>query len=60
MAGILVSYDRFLEMRQRRHRDTDAGEHQPINPPPATQDRPPDQKPVDPRVRVEGSLVTHD
>jgi hypothetical protein len=60
MASILVSYDRFLEMRQRRHGDTDAAEHQPIKPPQASQDRPPVQKLGDPRVRVESSLVTHD
>jgi hypothetical protein len=60
MAGILVSYDRFLEMRLRRHGDTDADGHQIIKPPRASQDRLPDQKPGDPRVRVEGSLVTHD
>jgi hypothetical protein len=60
MAGILVSYDQFLEIRERRHRVAVAIDEQPIVTPPVNEDRPPRDKPGDPRVRVEGGLVTND
>jgi hypothetical protein len=61
MAGVLVPYDRFLEIRERRYRVAAAMEAQSIEQRPAGDDRPPDGKAADPRVRVEGGLITtHD
>jgi hypothetical protein len=59
MAGILVPYDRFLEIRQRRHRAKVAVDEQPIENPPVTGERPSDEKPGDPPVPGEGGLVTN-
>jgi hypothetical protein len=56
MAGILVPYERFLEIRERRV--TVALDQQPIEKPPAAGDRPSDLKPGDPPVPTEGGLVT--
>jgi hypothetical protein len=58
MAGILVPFERFLEIRERRHRVTVAIDQQPIEKPPAAGDRPSDLKPGDPPVPTEGGLVT--
>ena len=58
MAGLLVPYVQFLEIRQRRHRVRVAIDEQPIENPPVAGDRPSDEKPGDPPVPSEGSLVT--
>ena len=59
MAGILVPYVQFLEVRQRRHRVRVAIDEQAIENPPAPGDRPSDEKPGDPPVPTEGTLVTN-
>jgi hypothetical protein len=59
MAGVLVPYDRFLEIRLRRLRVADAIEGLPTaNPQPAV-DRPAGDT-GDARVPVEGGKITHD
>jgi hypothetical protein len=58
MAGILVPYDRFLEIRQRRLRVTAAIEEQPIDERSVRDRRSTDDKPPDPRARVDGTLST--
>jgi hypothetical protein len=59
MAGILVPYVQFLEIRQRRHRVRAAIDEQAIENPPVAGDRPSDEKPADPPVPTEGTLVTN-
>jgi len=59
MAGILVPYVQFLEIRQRRHRVRVAIDEQPIANPPVAGDRPSDEKAGDPPVPTEGTLVTN-
>jgi hypothetical protein len=59
MAGILVPYVQFLEIRQRRHRVRAAIDEQAIENPPVAGDRPSDEMPADPPVPTEGTLVTN-
>ena len=58
MAGILVPYDRFQEIRQRRLRVAATIEEQPTDKLSVSDHHSTEDKPPDPRIRVEGSLST--